>query len=146
MRTTTLFDNGELRTFALIFDDGDEPVELITGFARDNRISAASMTAVGACRNVTLGYFDTEIMQYRSTEVNEQVELLSLIGDIATKDGEPTLHAHVVLGRKDSSAVGGHLQRANVFPTLEVVLTETPAHLRKRIDPHTGLALIAIEE
>jgi uncharacterized protein len=72
--------------------------------------------------------------------------VLSLIGDIATKDGRPQLHAHVVLGRKDSSAIGGHLEHAEVFPTMEVVLTENPAHLRKRIDPQTGLALISVPD
>ena len=54
-------------------------------------------------------------------------------------------HAHVVLGRSDGSAIGGHLVEAHVRPTLEVVLVETPAHLRKRIDAETGLALIDLD-
>jgi hypothetical protein len=69
-----------------------------------------------------------------------------LIGDIATEDGEPALHAHAVLGRRDGSTVGGHLKRAIVWPTLEVIVTETPEHLRKRIDDETGLALITLDD
>lgn len=131
-----------LRTFVLVLDKGDEAFEQISGFVRENDITAAGLTGVGAASEVTLGYFDPDIMDYRSTDFAEQLEVLSLVGDIATKDGQPTLHAHLVLGRKDSTAIGGHLQRLAVFPTLEVVLTETPSTLRKTVDEQTGLALI----
>lgn len=69
-------------------------------------------------------------------------EVLSLLGDIASQAGEPKLHAHVVLGRKDRSAIGGHILEARIWPALEVLLTESPAHLRRKTDPGTGLALI----
>lgn len=146
MLSKQVFEENGLRTYVLVLDKGDEAFEQITSFAQQNGITGASLTAIGACRGATLGYFDPETLKYRSTRFDEQMELLSLIGDIATKDGKPALHAHLVLGRKDSSAIGGHLQKLEVFPTLEIVLTETPAHLRKRIDPQTGLALIALQE
>lgn len=146
MKTTTLFEENGLRTFALVLDPGDDPFAEITSFAAAHGVTGASLTAIGACRQVTIGYFDPEINEYRSTRFDEQLEVLSLIGDVATKDGRPQLHAHIVLGRKDSSAIGGHLEHAEVFPTMEVVLTETPAHLRKRIDPQTGLALISVAD
>ncbi|MCZ2402911.1 DNA-binding protein [Paenarthrobacter sp. Z7-10] len=146
MKSKQVYEDNVLRTFVLILDKGDEAFEQIPRFAKDHDITGASLTAVGACRSATLGYFDSEISKYRSTSFDEQVEILSLLGDIATKDDQPTLHAHLVLGRKDSSAVGGHLQSVTVFPTMEVVLTETPAHLCKRVDPETGLALVAIDE
>src|SRR5207248_8373816 len=57
----------------------------------------------------------------------------------------PTLHAHLVVGRRDGTTLGGHLLEGHVWPTLEVIVTETPAHLRKSLDPETGLALIDIE-
>ena len=65
-----------------------------------------------------------------------------MIGDIAINDGEPALHVHVVIGRADGSAMGGHLLAAHVRPTLEVVITESPAHLCRRHDPESGLPLI----
>ena len=77
-------------------------------------------------------------------DLDEQVELLSLIGDVAVKDGKPAVHAHVVVGRRDGSAHGGHLVEARVRPTCELVLTEAPVHLQKQIDPESGLALIHI--
>ncbi|WP_030255190.1 PPC domain-containing DNA-binding protein [Streptomyces violens] len=145
MKTRLLYEESGLRTFALVMDKGDEAAARITAFAREQGISGAGLTAIGACRQATLGYFDPKIMDYRSTHFDGQMEVLSLLGDIATHDGEPVLHAHLVLGRKDSSVIGGHLQKCVVFPTMEVIVTETPAHLRKRIDPETGLALIAPE-
>jgi predicted DNA-binding protein with PD1-like motif len=79
--------------------------------------------------------------------VNEQVEVASLIGDVATApSGEPALHIHLVVGRRDGTAMAGHLGQAHVRPTLEVILTESPAHLRKFKDPETGLALIRMEK
>lgn len=142
MRSTQVFEDGGLRTFVVVMDKDDEAFDQLTRFAADHEISGAGLTAVGAARAATLGYFDPEITDYRSTEFDEQMEVLSLVGDIAVKDGKPAVHAHLVLGRRDSSAIGGHLQRLMVWPTLEVVVTETPAHLRKTVDPETGLALI----
>ncbi|MBA3348875.1 MAG: DUF296 domain-containing protein [Actinobacteria bacterium] len=65
-----------------------------------------------------------------------------LAGDVASKDGKPTVHAHVVVGKRDGTAHGGHLLRAHVRPTLELILESSPAQLRKRVDEETGLALI----
>jgi predicted DNA-binding protein with PD1-like motif len=144
MKSTQLFEQYGLRTFLLVLDKGDEAFEQISTFANDNRILAASLTAIGAASGVTLGYFDPESSEYRYTDFDEQLELASCIGDIAENQGNPALHAHIVLGRKDSTAIAGHLKRLTVFPTMEVVLTETPAHLRKRIDRQTGLALIDV--
>ena len=75
--------------------------------------------------------------------MNEQVEVASLLGDIAvsSKD-EPSLHLHIVIGKSDGTAMAGHLGHAIVRPTLEVIPTESPAHLRKVYDPASHLALI----
>ncbi len=126
-------------------DKGDDAADQLVAFARQHRIGAAGLTAVGACRAATIGYFDPKIKDYRTRAVEGQMEVLSLVGDIATNDGEPAVHAHVVLGRSDYSTIGGHLHHLTVFPTMEVIATETPGHLAKRIDPETGLALIAID-
>lgn len=131
------------QTFILVFATGDELAEGFLRFAQDQQLSAASFTAVGALSSVRLGRFSWESKQYeQSVTLDEQVELLSLIGDVALKDGEPVVHAHVVIGKQDGTAHGGHLLKALVRPTCEVVLTESPAHLQKVIDPESGLALI----
>ena len=89
-----------------------------------------------------LGYFDRDKRDYQPIPLDEQTEVLSLIGDIVGDGDDLKLHAHVVVGKSDGSAHGGHLLKAIVWPTLEVVITETPTHLRRRFDPKTGAALI----
>jgi predicted DNA-binding protein with PD1-like motif len=144
MREKLLHDQGE-KTFALVFDPGDEVVSGLTGFAGRHRLAASHLTAIGAFSQAVLGYFDRDRRDYRRIPVTEQVEVLSLIGDVALKDGKPALHAHVVLGKADGTTVGGHLLEARVWPTLEVILIESPAHLRRRHDPASRLALIDLD-
>jgi len=144
MKSKLLHEHDGEKTFALIFEAGDETMAGLVEFARANRIGGARFTAIGAFRDVTLGYFDWEKKAYKKIPVSEQVEVLSLIGDVALKDGEPKVHSHVVVGRSDGSTRGGHLIEAHVRPTLEVILIESPAHLRKQINEESGLALIRI--
>lgn len=144
MKSKRIHENAGETTYALIFETGDEAMAGLIGFAREHGLGAAHFTAIGAFRDAVLGYFDWETKQYKANPVEEQVEVLSLIGDVALKDGEPKVHAHVVVGRHDGSTRGGHLIRAHVRPTLEVILVESPAHLRKEYDPTSGLALIRL--
>lgn len=131
------------RTVALIFQTGDEVMSELERWCAGNGVSAARFTAIGALSDVVLAYFDWEAKEYREIPVDEQVEVLTMAGDVALDEGEPSVHAHVVVGRHDGSTRGGHLLRGHVRPTLELVLDEVPAHLRKRHDPESGLALIA---
>jgi uncharacterized protein len=134
----------EQKTHVLVFDKGEEVMAGLLEFARERGITSGHLTAIGAFSDVTLGFFDRKTKDYRRIPLNEQVEALSLVGDVALKDGEPQVHAHVVVGRADGTAHGGHLLEAHVWPTLEVVLTEAPAHLRRELDEETGLPLIRI--
>jgi predicted DNA-binding protein with PD1-like motif len=99
---------------------------------------------MGALSDAVLGYFDWQQKDYKRIPIDEQVEVLNLTGNIALADGEPKLHPHIVLGKADGTACGGHLLEAHVRPTLEVIITESPAHLQRRSDPETGLALIRL--
>jgi predicted DNA-binding protein with PD1-like motif len=135
-------EEGPPETFVLIFDKGDEFIHDLTRFATEKHLAASHFTAIGAFSEVTLGFFNRDKKEYAKIPVCEQVEVLSLVGDIALKDGAPQIHAHVVIGKADGTAHGGHILQARVWPTLEVVLTESPAYLRRKLDPQTGLALI----
>jgi predicted DNA-binding protein with PD1-like motif len=141
VKAKLLQDQGE-KTWAVIFDKGDEVVAGLTSFAKEQRLDSSHFTAIGAFQRATLAYFQRDRKEYKKLPIDEQVEVLSLVGDIAQKGDEPTVHAHVVVGREDGTTRGGHLLEAHVWPTLEVILTETPGYLRKRHDEETGLALI----
>ena len=144
MKSKLIHDAEGEKTFAVIFESGDEAMSGLVEFAQAHSLGASHFTAIGAFRDVTVGYFDWESKKYRKIPVSEQVEVLSLIGDVALKDGQPKVHAHIVVGRSDGSTRGGHLIEGHVRPTLEVILTESPEHLRKEIDQESGLALIRI--
>lgn len=141
-----LIHQGDTRTWAVVLDTGDEAAACLLDFARAQQLSAAHLTAIGAFERAVLGYFDWNSKTYKRNRIDEQVEVVSLIGDVALKGDEPKLHMHAVLGQSDGRALGGHLLEGHVRPTLEVILTEAPAHLRRRHDPVSGLALIQLDK
>ena len=131
------------RIFLLVLDRDEEAFGAIGEFADAQRIKSASFTAIGAFRRATLGWFDFSAKTYQPIEVNAQCEALSVIGDIAVSDQDnASVHAHAIVGLWDGTTRGGHLLKAIVNPTLEIVITETPAHLRRRQRPELGVALI----
>ena len=145
MRIRQLDEAGGRRTFVLVCDRHDDPVEALTSAAKRFDLRAAALTGIGAFSAVTLGFFDRARRDYTRRVIREQVEVVSLIGNIALDGGEPRVHAHVVVGRADGSALGGHLLGGSVDPTLEIMLSESPATLRRKTDEATGLALLDID-
>lgn len=140
-----LLNTGDITTYALIFESRDDVMEGLKTFARNHKLSSARFTGIGAFSYVELGYFDYDIKDYKKFQVSEQVEVLSLLGDVALYGDDSKVHAHVVLGKSDSNAIGGHLLKATAHPTLEVILEETRGYLQRRIDQETGLPLIVID-
>src|SRR5437773_12420227 len=143
MKSKLVSAEEEAEVHVVILDQGEEAVATLSRFANQSAIAAASLTAIGAFERATVGWFDIASKSYRKIEVNEQCEVLSAIGDIAVgDDGKPSLHVHIVLGLADGSTRGGHLLAGTVRPTLEVVLTEVPATLRRKKRADLGIALI----
>jgi predicted DNA-binding protein with PD1-like motif len=146
MRTKLLHQVDGKRTFAVVMKSGDEAMACLQEFAISQAISGAQVTAIGAFSAAELAFFDWNTKAYHPIAVDEQVEVASLIGDIAQgPDGKPSIHLHAVLGRQDGSTRAGHLNRGDVRPTLEVIVTEMPTHLCKKKDPESGLALIDLK-
>jgi uncharacterized protein len=138
-------EDADVVTYVVVCDPGDEAVTALTQFAQAERLEAAQITAVGAFEHATVGWFDRAAKDYRRIPVTEQCEVLSLLGDVAEGQDGPILHMHTVLGLSDGTTRGGHLLEGKVFPTLEVVVTETPAELRKVLRPDIGIALIDLD-
>jgi uncharacterized protein len=142
MKSKSVTDDLE-RTFILILDEGEEAFETITAFANREKISGATVTAIGAFAHARVGWFDLAARSYKPIDVSEQCEVLSLIGDVAQgDDGKASLHLHAVLGLQDGSLRGGHFLSGTVRPTLEVAIRETVAQLRRRKRDDLGIALI----
>ena len=143
-----LVAEGTTATYVVVFDQGEEAFSALTDWAASHGISAAQVTAVGAFERAVIGWFDRVARDYRRIAVDQQCEVLSLIGDIAVgpgADGEADQsqpHLHAVLGLSDGTTRGGHLLEGHVWPTLEMIVRETPVRLRRTLRPDVGLALI----
>jgi uncharacterized protein len=146
MKSTKVGGDAGAVARVVILDSGEEAFASLTKFANDAQITAASMTAIGAFEKATIGWFDFEKKTYKKIEIAEQCEVLSAIGDVAVgDDGKASLHVHVVLGLSDGTTRGGHLLEGKVRPTLEVVMTDTPAKLRRKKRADIGIALIDLD-
>ena len=144
MKSKLIQEEAGTRTFAVVFDTGDEAMAGLLEFARSERLAASHLTAIGAFQRATLGYYDLDAKEYAQIPVDEQVEVLSLVGDISLEGDQPKVHAHAVVGRRDGTTRGGHLLKGWVRPTLEVMVVESPAHLQRQHDERSGLALIRL--
>ena len=142
MKSKLLFEENGLQTFILVFDKDEDLKQPLLTFAGKKSLSAAQLTAIGAFSEVTLGYFDRRTKTYQPIRIQEQVEVLSFVGNITCRENEPKLHAHVVVGKSDGTAYGGHFLQGKIWPTLEMIISEAPQHLRRVQDEETGLALI----
>jgi predicted DNA-binding protein with PD1-like motif len=143
MQRKLLYQSGGLRTYVVVLEAGEEVMSCLQRFAAAEHVFAAQMTAIGAFSHLVLMYFDWDEKDYLRMPVREQVEVASLMGDVAqAPSGDPALHIHLVVGKRDGWAMAGHLAEAHVRPTLEVIITESPAHLQRVEDPVSGLALI----
>jgi len=140
LRSQLLSPHGS-RTYAIIFGKNDEFIAGLTEFAENNRLKASHFTAIGAFREALFGWFDGEKKAYRKIPVTQQVEVISLVGDIGLINGKPAVHAHGVVGFPDGTTRGGHIISATVWPTLELFLTDEPSTLIKEEDPDTELFL-----
>ena len=146
MKSTKIASDAGAETRVVILESGEDAFEALTKFANDAGLTGASLTAIGAFEKATVGWFDFEKKTYKKIEVAQQCELLSAIGDVAVgDDGKASLHVHVVLGLSDGTTRGGHLLEGKVRPTLEVVMTDTPAKLRRKKRADIGIALIDLD-
>jgi predicted DNA-binding protein with PD1-like motif len=141
MRVIHLNEDND-RTFIVVFETGDEVIGGLTDFARQNNIQTAFLFGIGAFQRATLGFFNLETKEYQHITINEQMEVMSVTGNITLYEGGPKIHSHAVVGKRDGSAHGGHLIEAIVRPTLEVFLTVSPATIKRKMDKAAGLPLI----
>ncbi len=131
------------KAYVLVLSQGDQVQAAIVAFAKDHHVVSAHFSAIGAVRDPEVGWFDPSRKQYKAMSLHEQMEILTLSGDIALgADGPPVVHTHLVLARSDGGAWGGHLIEATASPTIELYVTTYPEPLYKRLDPATDLQLI----
>lgn len=146
MKVQVLSRNSEEITYAVIFGKGDEVMAGLTEFAQKYHLGASRITGIGGIEDATIGFFELAQKRHRPMQINQQCEVLSLLGDIALFHGKPVVHLHMVVGFPDGSAHGGHLLKALVWPTMEVIVTDYPNTMHKKLDAESGAALIEPSE
>lgn len=142
MQAKLVKDTPEEKVYAVIFSKGDEVLSGLTDLAIQHKIEDAHFTAIGAVSGGTLAWLDLPKKIYHRIPVTEQVEVLSLVGDVATFNGKPIVHMHAVLGKPNGSTIGGHVFELSVNPTLEVFMTVNTIPLRKKPDESSGMKVI----
>jgi uncharacterized protein len=142
MQVKQISESNGQRDYAVIFRPGDEPYAGLTQFAADQHIQSAHFTAIGGFKDARLAWFDLDRKMFRVIPIDQQVEVVSLVGDIALLDGKPQVHMHCVVAYPDGTTRGGHILGAHVTPLLEVFVTADPVTLVKKRDPDRGLTLI----
>jgi predicted DNA-binding protein with PD1-like motif len=121
------------------------PGPLLDFLAREH-VGYASLTGLGAVRAATLSYWNAETQQYETHHFDEQMEVVSLIGNVTLRNDAPFIHAHVTLGRRDLSVIGGHQNELVVHPTLEVWLRPDETPVRRALDDSCGLYVMDLPE
>ncbi len=135
----------EGQLFVLRFEDGEVFPDQLLSFLQAQSIRAGSFSGLGAFSRSLIAFFDIEAREYRDIELDEQLEVLALVGNISVYDEAPLVHAHVMLGRRDGTALGGHLRRGTVRPTLEIFLHVVSRPLQRTLDSKYGLPALDLE-
>lgn len=144
MRDRMLTTTSSGRGYALVFDIGDDVLVEFERFCERENVYAAFFYGIGGYRRATLGYYDMEKKQYEPIEVGEQVEVVSMIGNVTNFQGKPRIHAHCIVGHRDGRTTGGHLLHGVVSPTLEITLQDGVVPLQRSNRPEIGIPLIGL--
>lgn len=142
MQAKLIKDTAGEQVYSIIFYKDDDVMSGLTDFAIAHKVSDAHFTAIGAVSSATLAWLDIPKKMYRRIAVTQQVEVVSLIGDIAVFNGVPVVHMHAVLCKSDGSTVAGHVFELITNPTVEVFMTVNTTPLRKKADDASGMKLI----
>ena len=130
------------RTHVLVFSPGDEVLSGIAEYAKTNGLVGASFSGIGSFAKARLGAYDPSKHAYRVIPLDEPLEVVSFTGNVSTlveKGGEPSVHAHVVVGLLDGTTRGGHLLSGEISLTLEVFVTDLGTELPKQPDDDLGI-------
>ena len=124
-------------------DRGEKIIESILNYAKEKNLKSGFFTGIGATMACEIGWFDPEKKEYVNTSVDENCELLGLVGNIGLFEGNPIAHAHIMLGKSDYSVIGGHLVEGTIGVTCEIYLHITGFEVQRKIGAF-GLKLIEV--
>lgn len=134
--------NDSEKSYILRLDQGDELKETVEKFAEEQGIKSAWVNALGSCDDLELAYYNLDKKQYESKTFKERLEILTVVGNTAIKDGKPFLHAHGTFGNPEMNTIGGHINRCVVSATCEISIRKLEGETGRKYDNATGLHLL----
>lgn len=133
------FDN----KYIVRIQKNEEVMEQLKLLCQKEKIELGSISGLGAAKEVEIGLFNTETKEYKTTTLNGIFEITSLIGNISTKEGETYLHCHINISDESLQVKGGHLVRAVISATGEIVVTKIQGNVNRKFDEEIGLNLFS---
>lgn len=124
---------------------GEEIIEQLKDLCQKENINLGSIEGIGAVNEVEIGLFNTETKEYKTTVLKGMFEITSLIGNISTKEGESYLHCHINVSDESLNVKGGHMVRAVVSATSEIIVTKIDGMVNRKFDKEVGLNLFLFE-
>ncbi len=126
-------------------EPGEDLIDSIIDLVKKYNINSGFVKCIGALKTFTIGFYIINSKEYKMKTFNENVELISCIGNVAYKDGEPIIHLHVSLGKSDYSVIGGHLSKPSIVSvTGEVFIIELDKKINRVNDPQFDLSLLEL--
>jgi predicted DNA-binding protein with PD1-like motif len=130
-------------TFIISIEKGEELIETLTSFCRQQGIQNASFSGIGAVEHLSCGYYALGEKKYHFTEYTQLLEVVSLMGNVALKEGKPFVHVHGVFTDTANAAFGGHIASAVSGIVIEVILTTYPLAIERQYNEEIGLFLLS---
>lgn len=131
--------------FLVVLDVGDEVMSSLKKLATEERIGMASLTGIGAVKDVVLGYLDLNQKEYLKRRLgSDSMELIAMTGNLALLEGGPVAHCHAVVGDREMRVFGGHLFEASVSVTVEIYLRVYEGEVARKFDPAFGANLLVL--
>ncbi|AVL76592.1 MULTISPECIES: PPC domain-containing DNA-binding protein [Staphylococcus] len=129
-------------TIVLVLEQGEDIVEAVTDLAREQNGKFGTVSGIGACDDVELNFYNLETKTYEKKEIKEPLELISLLGNISHIDEKPFAHLHATFGTNQYETLSGHLTKAVVSATAEIVITMTNLDINRKHNADIGLNLL----
>ena len=120
-------------------DKGEEILEMLEVIARKENIKLAAVSALGATNDITVGVFHTDEKKYYANHFMGDMEIVSLTGTVSTMNGEYYAHIHMSAGDANGHVVGGHLNKALISATCEMVIDIIDGSVDRAFNEEVGL-------
>lgn len=129
-------------SYVVRLNKGEEVIESLKSLCKNEDIKLAEITGLGASNLVEIGVFNVNTKEYNTKVFEGMFEITSLVGNATRKDDEVYLHIHINFGDENGTVRGGHLVRANISATSEIIVRKINGEVGRKLSDEIGLNLL----